>query len=398
MPAARSPRWTQSEIAVLEEFYPQHGVDCVEFLPGRSWHSVHQKAHKLGLKCEKITPAPDGKLEGDALEEAIRLREQENWSFARIGARFGISEASACNCMLIALCPRKGHRPAERDAHGRLLPVGIERLRLALKMGLKGCDIQLRLGLSAARVSLERRRYNADLKSRGKALLPPPGKGAAYSGVKLTKAKKLEVEAAFLEGLGTYKVSARTGASKTSCTRIRNRLIARLAREGQALPGCDAAGARHVQAESTKFITPEQERLLRERLLDRVPVMRAARDLVIGQSSAYRIRDALRRELAADGRELSNPILSGRRSSAPISRHWPPRGPKQIYAFRGLLAAMPFDDARSRWIAERKDAVAAEAERPRSFEETLARIERGEIGITANTARRHLEPQLRSIA
>lgn len=391
MPAQRTPRWSQQEIAVLEEFYPSEGVDCVEYLPGRSWKSVHQKAHKLGLKCEKQTAAPTAKLEGVALEEAIRLREGEGWSFARIGARFGVSEAGACNAVLVALCPRKGYRPAERDEQGRLLPAGIERLRYALKLGLKGCDIQLRLGLSAGRVAEERRRYNRELKTAGKAILPPPGKGQAYSGVKLTRAMKREVEDLFLQGLGTFKVSERTGVSKTSCTRIRNRLVARLQRKGENLPGCDDKGARHVQIESARFVTDEQKQLLRAALLDCVPVRRAAMDLVIGLSTAYRLRDEFAAELEREGQELPDPVLPGRVKARQPNPCWPPTGAKAIYAFRALLADMPFEEAKAHWKAERRADLDAERNRPRTFEEQLARIGRGELGIAPAIERRHLD-------
>ena len=392
MVAHRTPRWTQAEIAVLEEFYPQIGVDCVEYLPGRTWTSVHQKAFKLGLRCEKIFAAPEAKLAGEALEEAIRLREEEGWSFARIGAKFGVSEAGANNAVLVALCPRKGYRPAERDEHGRLLPAGIERLRYALKKGLKGCDIQLRLGLSAGRIAEERRRYNRELKAAGKALLPPPGKGKAYSGIKLTRQQKAEVEALFMQGLGTLKISERTGISKTSCTRIRKRLFTRLKRKGEVLPGCDARGVRHEQVESSRFIPDVLAQALREQLLDRVPVSRAAKILAIGASSAYRIRDQLRAELEARGETLPEAIRAGRNQALRES-NWPPEGARQIYAFRATLREHgSFADAKAAWRREQRETRDAEAVRPPSFEEQLARLQRGEIGIASATVRPHLEP------
>lgn len=392
MPARKPPPWSRGEIAVLREFYPQEGIDCADRLADRTWQAIHQKAHKLGLRCEKVNPAPDGKLEGEALEEAIRLREQDGWSFARIGAKLGVCEASACNCVLIALCPRKGFVPAERDVDGRLLPEGIARLRFALKKGLKGCDIQLRLGLSAGRIALERRRYNAELKAAGKALLPPPGAGEAYSGVKISASKRREVEALFQEGLGTLKVSERTGVSKTSCTRIRAKLVRRLKRKGEQLAGCDARGVRHVQAESARFVTAEQKELLRAALLDRVPVRRASIDLVIGGRTAYRIRDELAAELQARGDQLPRPIMPGSARRSPASPTWPPSGPKQIYAFRELLAVLSFDEAKARWRAERRAEIDAERARPKSFEEQLQRIARGEIGIARAVPRAHLEP------
>ena len=391
MPAHRTPRWTQQEIAVLEEFYPSDGVDCVEYLPGRTWKSVHQKAFKLGLKCEKPTVAPSTKLEGAALEEAIRLREEENWSFARIGAKFGISEAAANNAVLVALCPRKGFRPAERDENGCLLPEGIERLRYALKKGLKGCYIQLRLGLSAGRIAEERRRYKRELKSAGKAPLPPAGGGDHYSGAKLTRAQKQQVEALFMEGLGTQKISDRLGISKTSCGRIRNRLVARLKRKGETLPGCDTKGTRHQQAESIRFVTDEQRDLLRAAILDRVPVRRAAITLAIGLCTAYRIRDELRAELEAHGQSLPDPVLPGRSRARSNDPFWPPVGTANLYAFRALLAEMPFAEARAKWSADRRAEAQAERDRPKTFEEQLARLARGEIGITPALQRRHLD-------
>lgn len=396
MSAHRAPRWTTSEIAVLEEFYPEQGVDCVEYLPGRTWKSVHQKAHKLGLRCEKIAAAPKPRLVGAHLEEAIRLREVEGWSFARIGAKFGVAEASACNAVLIALCPRRGFRPAERDEHGRLTREGLERLRLALRKGLKGVDIQLRLGLSASCIAEQRRRYARELRAKGKAPLPPPGAGEQYSGAKLSRAKKAEVEALFMQGLGTLKVSERAGVSKTSCTRIRTRLVRRLKRQGRELPGCDARGVRHAQAESARFIPGPVREALRSLLLDRVPVRRAALMLAVGASSAYRIRDELAAELRARGRELPKPILPGRRRVSIASAYWPPDGPSEIYAFRALLSGRSFDEAKAEWCRRKRGERAAENSRPRTFEEQLARIGRGEIGIAPALTRRHLEPTARA--
>lgn len=392
MPAHRSPRWTPDEVAILRAHYPTGGLEAVQpLLPDRSWHSIYVKANKLGLRSERITDAPEPKLSGDALEEAIRLREVEGWSFARIGAHFGVAEASACNAVLIALCPRKGYRPAERDEHGRLTAEGLERLRLALRKGLKGVDIQLRLGLSASTIAEQRRRYNRDLKARGKALLPPPGGGEAYSGVKLTRAAKAEVEALFMEGFGTAKVSERSGVSKTSCTRIRNRLIKRLKRRGETLPGCDENGRRRTVGASVNFITEAQREALRAMLLDRMPVRRAAMLAAIGSCSAYRIRNELAAELQAQGRELPKPILPGKSRVVVGDANWPPHGPREIFAFRALLANLPFDEAKAEWRRRKREEREAERTRPRSFEEQLERIGRGEISIAPALARRHLD-------
>jgi len=396
MSAHRIPRWTPAELAILQAQYPEMGIDVAAHLPGRSWHSIHVKAHKLGLKCRKVGDAPKPKLAGAELEEAIGLREGQGWSFARIGAKFGVSEGSANNAVLIALCTRRGFTPAERDQHGHLTEVGLERVRYALKKGLKGVDIQLRLGVSAGCVAEQRRRYNRDLLKRGKAMLPPPGGGEAYSGVKLGKSQKAEVERLFLQGLGTAKVAAQSGVSKTSCTRIRNRLIKRLKRKGETLPGCDAAGFRRVQAESTRFITEAQRDALRSMLLERIPVRRAANIAAIGGSSAYRIRDEFAAELAAAGKCLPPPLLPGRvPTNAFVQLHWPPAGPAEIYAFRELLRELTFEDAKVAWRRRKQEAARAEAERPKSFEEKLALVAAGKMKLSTSMNRAHLEPQYR---
>lgn len=407
MPAHKAPPWTRAEIAALREIYPREGLDgCTDALADRTWAAIHQKAHKLGLKCEKVFAAPEAKLRGTALEEAIRLREGPGWSFARIGAKFGLSEAAANNAVLSALCIRKGYTPAQRDRAGRLTEEGRARVRLALKKGLKGVDIQLRLGLSAGRVAEERRRYNRELRLRALAPLPPPGGGAAYCGVKLTRKVKAAVEALYLQGLGTKKIHERTGVSHTSIVRIRTRLIARLRRKGEALPGCDARGVRRTQLESLARVHPAQQAALRELLLSRVPVRRAAALCAIGSCSAYRLRDELKAELAARGEVLPDPVRPGRlRRGAREEGHWPPRGQAGLYAFRVLLAAMPegttLAEAKDRWRRERIEEVQAErgaAPGPAlpslpSFEDQLEAVASGRRGLAPAFARAHLEPR-----
>lgn len=403
MPAHKIQRWTKPEIAILREVYPKEGLNgCADALADRSWQAIHQKASKLGIRCEKVTPAPKGRLQGVDLERAIQLREIQKMSFARIGAEFGICEASACNSVMNALCTRHGFTPAQRDANGRLTDDGKERLRFALKKGLKGIDIQLRLGLSASRIALERRRYDAELKERGKAALPPPGLGVVYSGTKLSREQKAAVEALFMTGLGTAKVSQRTRVSLTSCTRIRNRLVKRLRRKGECLPGCDIHGNRHVQAESSRFISDEMKSMLRDVLLDRTPVRRAAMMLAMGLSNAYKIRDQLSAELQAQGKELPKPIRPGSsRHGLARDPNWPPADVKEIYSFRTLLRDMQFAEAKAKWMADRRaerteaaEAKRAEAQRPKTFQEQLAAIAQGRATIVPAFTRVHLEPQL----
>ena len=57
-----------------------------------------------------------------------------------------------------------------------------------------------------------------------------------------------------MQGLGSKKITERTGVSNTQVGRIRNRLIKRLGRKGECLPGCDRDGRRTVQKESARFI------------------------------------------------------------------------------------------------------------------------------------------------
>lgn len=375
MSAHRSPRWSPSEIAILREHYPRGGIKAVvELLPGRSVHSIQVRLSRLGIKCGRVMcDAPKCVLTGDDLEEAIRLRES-GWSFLRIGARFNVAESSACNAVLNALCVRRGFTPAERDERGRLTDRGMERLRWMLKKGFKGVEIQLRLAVSASCVAEQRRRYNRELKAKGKALLPPPGGGTRYSGVKLTREQKARVEQLFLDGYGTANVARMAGVSKTSCTRIRNRLIARLKRRGEALPGCDANGKRRAIRDHARHVPEEMKEKLRELILARVPVKRAAESIGLGLSSAYRLRD----EMVADGFAIPKPRLPGRvrglRRELLNAQKIPP---EHMMRFRALVRKCgDTDEARRRLRVE----IAA-AKRNLSFEEKLKLVADGKAQI-----------------
>ncbi|CAD7335215.1 MULTISPECIES: hypothetical protein [unclassified Sphingobium] len=385
MPRSKAPAWTSQEIAILQDIYPREGINgAADALPDRSWQAIYVMASKLGIRSSVVTDAPKPALAGPELEEAIRLREQEGWSFARIGAHLGVCESSACNAVLIALCPRKGFTPAQRDNKGRLTAEGLERLRLMLRKGMKAVDIQLQLGLSASRIAEERRRYRADLRARGKAPLPQPGGGEAYSGVKLTKAARAEVEQLLLQGYGAQKVTERTGVSNTSVGRIRNRLIRRLRRKGETLPGCDRDGRRVSAAKVSKLYIPaEAVEALRQRILAREPVARAAAELGIGGSSAYKIRDALAAELRAQGEELPAPIRLGRGKEArsrAASARWLPKG--QIHRFRQLSIEHGHDQAKRMILEEIAEEKTARVSRKLTFEEQLAAVREGKATIT----------------
>lgn len=372
MARPKAPAWTSQERAILADIYPREGIQgAADALPDRSWQAIYVMASKLGLRSGVVPAAPYTKLQGERLERAIRMREADGWAFARIGAELGVSESAACNAVMIALCTRKGFRPAERDHNGRLLPEGRERLRYALRKGYKAIDISLRLGLSASRITEERRRYNAELKAAGKALLPPPGGGAAYSGVKLSKAKIAQVEALFLDGLGTQKIAEQTEVSHTSVVRIRARLVKRLARKGQCLPGCDARGNRHKQKDSVRFIPDEQKAALREMLLARMPVSRAAKLCGIGASAAYRIRDELKAEL---GDAMPTPKRPGRLTPSALRIRESEGIPAdKLMHFRALVREHGATEARRLLAEERR----AERSRPLTFEEQLERVRAG---------------------
>lgn len=401
MPRPKAPAWTPEEIAVLREIYPAGGINAVtDLLPERSWQAIFVMGSKLGIRSTVVTEAPKARLQGARLERAIVMREEQGWSFARIGAELGVSEASACNAVLIALCTRRGYRPAERDGKGRLMPEGLERLRYALRKGYKGVDIQLRLGLSASRIAEERRRYSAELKAGGKVPLPPPGGGEAYSGVKVPRAMIAEIEAAFMEGLGTLKVHERTGASKTTITRTRERLIARLKRKGQCLPGCDLDGKR-VRYTDHFFQIPDAARAEFRRLVleERMSARRAGLHAGIGGSEAHRMREAMVAEFATAGQPL------------PPTRRLPSRGPAYhrvmaedallptgkaaMAAYRQFAAVHGYPAARQKLTDDRAAAAAAareEARRPKSFDEQLALVAAGKARVVANIPLRRPDP------
>lgn len=377
--------WSPAEQKWLRENYARLGRrGCAEHL-GRTRTAVGVIASRLGLRTEVTNRARRPSLAGDQLEEAIRLHEDEGWSFERLGQKYGYCETAVANAVLMALCPRKGHRPAERNEYGRLVPAEIERMRLMLRKGLKGVEIQLRMGVSAACVAEQRRRYRDDLKARDKAPLPPPGNGERYSGVRVPKADRRRAEEVMLQGYGTARASRQTGVSKSVCIRIRAALVKRLARNGQTLPGCDIDGRRIRQLPGMANIHPEQVEAMKVLLRDGVAARRAANITGIGHCSGYRIRDEVDAERAAAGL----PPLERRGVNSTAERRaareaeWL-QGPADIVRFRALIIEHGYEAAIPAMKAEIEqrqiDARAArEAERirPKSFEEQLARVRAG---------------------
>jgi DNA invertase Pin-like site-specific DNA recombinase len=302
-------------------------------------------------------------LTGEALQRALALRSQ-GWGFEKIGREFGICEAAAQNTILISQCVR----PARRDECGALLPEEIERLREMLRKGFKGVQIVAAMGVSSSLVSHERRRYSLDLKARGKRPLPPPGNGERYSGARISKEDRQEVERLYLDGFGAAKISKWTSVSYTHVERIRIKLLRRLKRKGESLPGCDSSGKRHTMKDHAKAITCEQKAKLRELILNRIPVRRAAKICGIGGSSAYRIRDEIKAEL---GDAFPAPKLPGRVSKLRAELLYAQAIPDdQLWRFRVLVREHGEEGARA---VLRKEA--AEARRDETFEQKLQRAD-----------------------
>lgn len=381
--------WTSEEVAILIDIYPRDGIDGVaDLLPERSWHAIQVMAHKIGVRSSLTrVKAPVGKLGGDDLEEAIRLREAGQ-SFELIGKKFGVSEQSAANAVLIAMGPRLGYTPAPRDEGGRLLPEAIERLRDMLRQGKRAVDITLQLGISQNRVAEERRRYNADLKARGKRPLPPPGNGERYSGAKIARDVYQEVDRLLMAGHGGPRIADLTGVSKTHVQRRRTKLVRRLARNGECLPGCDAAGKRIAYKDSIAAVRPIQRDILRAELMKGTAVARAAKIAVVSAAFAYKFRDELRTELDKTGRSLPPIVRLGRLRATEVDRtlDWLPKGKKNLIVYRRHLIATEGSqvEAKRRTIAELMPAPPARPttpKRPLTFEEQLARVARGEARV-----------------
>lgn len=376
--------YAEAELDWLRANYAKLGARRSAAHLGRSRQAIYVVAHRLGLHTRADLKPRLPSLAGDDLEEAIRLREAGN-SFRTIGERFGICESAASNAVLMALGPRLGHRPAKRDAAGYLVPEEIERMRLMLRKGLKGVDIQLRMGVSAACVAEQRRRYQADLKARDKAPLPPPGNGERYSGARVLKADRKRVEELMMQGYGGPRASTMTGVSKTVCIRIRAALVKRLARKGECLPGCDITGRRLAQKDGLRQITPEQVAVLRRLLMDGIPVRRAGSIAGIGHCSAYRLRDQLNEERAAAGlppipRVYVNSTAQRRAARA---AEWL-KNKQDLYRFRQLIREHGYDDAVAAMNEEilardqeERERRAADRNRPLSFEEQLERVRAG---------------------
>lgn len=339
---------------------------------------------------EAVKRLPRGRqlaLHGEKLEQAVALYETGE-SMEAVARAVGMPCPTVQNGVMAALCVRRGYRPAERDENGYLTPASLDRLREMLRKGLKGTEIQLRLAISASSISNERRRYNADLKARGKRQLPPPGGGAMYSGARLTREQIKTVEALLQTGLGSKLVSDRVGVSSTSVIRIRARLVKRLARKGEVLAGCDRHGKRVKLVEVAHAIPDSAKAKLRQLILDRVPVSRAAKLANIGASSAYRMRDEIRAEMAARGEALLAPVKLGRLRAREVDfrASWLPGGRKNYVLHRQMLAACDGDETEARRRTVR--AIAERDGEDPAMAEQFDRLRRGGTVVPTFRARR----------
>lgn len=428
-------RWTPEEDTIVREFYSRRGVHrALEFLPRRSEHAVHHRAkqlgicsrragdwseeedeiirryypdngpkgvalhltevkrslaaismhaHKLGVACNLRAQAPTFRMTQAEIRSAQALHDAGE-SYTAIAKKLGYAATTVSNALIIEEGKRRGYTPLPRDEFGGLTPDSLAKLREMLRKGMKGVDIQMRAGVSAACVAEQRRRYSAYLRRTRKVPLPQPGNGERYSGAKLAKENVRAAEALFMEGFGQLKIVERTGLSKTSVARIRIKLVRRLRRKKIALPGCELDSTRRRQKESLRFVPEEAKAKLRALLMERVPVLRAAKLSGIGTCTAYKLRDELKAELEERGETLPKPKLPGRvRGKHPEIRaleEWMPEGAAGIYHYRALVKAHGEEEARRILKAEKEEARAAQAKKtPRvlSFEEQLERVRRG---------------------
>jgi hypothetical protein len=289
---------------VLATVYTSEGLLAARaLLPGRSEGAIYTEANRLGFACA----APRVRLGSyqELSEEVWHLRKTEKLGFAAIGVMLGCCEAQASNAFFYAECIRAGHTPIERGPHGNLLDAGRQRLRVMLRKGWTHRKIQEWTGAPASMISRERKLYDQDLRTKGLAPLPPVGGGLRYSGAKIPTTVRREVERLYLEGFGTKNITVKTGVSNTHCLRTRTRLIKRLKRKGQCLPGCDADGKRRVFKEHLRHIPQASVDNMRALLLTgEVSILEAARQSIVSSASGYKIYHSLKRELEAKGEPM----------------------------------------------------------------------------------------------
>lgn len=413
---ARGRDWSSAELHVLETVYVERGVlAAMAQLPGRSDGAIFQKAFKLGLKCA-AQGFPRGSYR-EISEEAWRLRHEENLSYSSIGHLLGVCEAQATNAVLYAECIKAGHTPLQRHGGGRLHAEGRVRLRTMFRKGWTHRRIQEWTGCPAATLTRERKLYDAELKAKGLAPLPPIGGGLRYPGAKIPRDLRRAVERLYLEGFGTATVSRRTAVSKTHCLRTRQKLINRLRRKGECLPGCDIKGRRLVVIGHRRHIPPELIAHMRRLLLKGgASVAKCAEIAGIGSCSGYKIFHQLKAEMEAQGRALPMPdgrLIGGskRERARDSGLRLPGPGQWGLMRYRRLVHdGMAPAVARKQVVAEaghrdaaerekiearrRQDAAIANNERarPKSIEDQIRLIEQRKATIYVDRPMLPTEP------
>lgn len=398
----RRPHWQPHEIEILRTVYAEQGLAAaMRALPGRHRQAIYVKANKLGIECKGQQFRTGWYVEHS--EEAWRLRHEEKLSYVDIGKRLGSCEAQATNAVLYAECIKSGHTPLERYRGGRLRPEGRERLRIMFRKGWTHRKIQEWTGCPSATLTRERKLYAGELKAKGLAPLPPIGGGLRYSGARIPKALAKRVVQLYLEGYGTKSVVRMTGVSNTHSLRTRTRLVARLRRKGQCLPGCDIDGVRRVFKDHVRHVPQVSiDDLARLLKAGEHSVKRCAELAGVGSCFAYRFYHA-NKEL------LGFPPLKGWGSKKGLADvRLSKDGTQQGFIrYRQLLRdgktpteARALIDAETRAekirLAEAAQAernqLAVERRRPKSIQEQIALLEQGKATLSFERPMLPVEP------
>lgn len=381
--------WSQREVAVLKKYFPIGGAAAckaqLKKLEQRGSAAIEQKAWQLRIRGPSRPMAFNLALEGERLDRAIELYEKCRL-FSRVAREFDISETAAMNCILIALCHRRGFIPAARDENGKILPAEVDRMRLMMQRGRKGVDIMLEMGVSAGCVRYQRRRYEAYLERRSKTL-PPPGGGQRYSGAPLTAKEKREVEMWLLRGFGTPRIGERTGVSNTAVKRIRAKLVAKLRRRGECLPGCDIDGHRLRQVDHPSHKTPQQIAAARTSILAGDPLQVTATKAGMSKATVSTLRAKMKVELAAEGKALPPttrklPTIAARAMQTVVQPSAPKPMPKRPMPIPVVAPIARIDAAPP--VPRPREA----AGRRLTFEEQLAAVAAGAALVDVRPIRR----------
>jgi hypothetical protein len=191
-------------------------------------------------------------------------------------------------------------------------------------------------------------------------------------------------ERLFLEGFGTAKVSLRTGVSKTVCTRIRSKLVARLKRKSECLPGCYSNGKRHTMRDHARHVPEELKTKFKSLIMQRVPVRRACLMAGIGSCTGYKLRD----QMKAEGLDVPRPRLPGKTNALRREMLYGQVIPEgQMWRYRQLVRETGSADAAR--AALRAEMVSAKGNR--TFEDQLQLVASGKASLSRTIRIRPVE-------